>query len=110
MLLVDDATSLFEAVPEVFAQLASHRTNLSPFIVQLLQRTTSFYNIRILLKFLSSFAEQSLHLKILLEVQITQLNIDLHEVIETLLILLIGLPNLLCFSRSNGTDSLPLSL
>ena len=78
--------------------------------MQLLQHTTCLHDVLVVLQTLSCFAEQGLQLQVLLEIQIAQLDIDLHQVIELLLVLLIGFTNLLRLLRSYGTDRLPLGL
>ena len=108
--LIDYTAGLFESVPEFLAQFASHRTNLSPLVVELLQSTVSLYNVWILLQFFGRLAEEGLHLQVLLEVEVAKLDINLHEVIETLLVLLVVLPDLLVLGSRHRTNGLPLGL
>ena len=110
VLLVDDGGSGFEAVPEVFAQFTRYGSYLCPLVVQLLECTACLHYGGVLLQFLCCLAEQGLHLEVLLEVQVAQLDVYLDEVVELLLVLLVEFPNLLRVGGGNLSDGLPLGL
>ena len=110
VLLVDDGGSGFEAVPEVFAQFTRYGSYLCPLVVQLLECTACLHYGGVLLQFLCCLTEQGLHLEVLLEVQVAQLDVYLDEVVELLLVLLVEFPNLLRVGGGNLSDGLPLGL
>ncbi len=78
--------------------------------MQLLQGAACLHDVGVVLQLLRRLAKQGLHLEVLLEIEVAQLDIYLHKVVETLLILLVVLPNLLCLGCGYGTDGLPLRL
>ena len=78
--------------------------------MQLLQGAGSLHDVLIVLQAFSGLAQQGLHLQILLEIQITQLDVDLHQVVELLLVLLVSLAQLLHFFCRYGTNGFPFGL
>ncbi len=76
--------------------------------MQLLQFTESLHHIRALGKFLSHAAELLLNFKVFLEIQVTELTVDFHHIIELLdieLICVIYIPVVLCRNRSHFPPS-----
>ena len=110
MFLIDDSGSLFEAVPKVLPEFTRYGTYLCPFIVELLECAAGLDDVLVALQPFCGFAEKGLHLEVLLEIEVPQLNIDLHEVIELLLIALVSLTQLLHLWRRYLADGLPFGL
>ena len=110
VLLVDGRRGCFESLPEPFAQVTSHRTDFSPLFVELLQGAAGLDYIVVVLQAFGCFAEKSLGLQIFLEIQVTQFDVDLDQIVELLLVLLIGFAQFLHFLGRHRSDSFPLSL
>ena len=110
MTFVDHSGCRLESLPELFTQLTSHRTYLCPFLVQLLQRAVGFHNVGIILQAFCRLAEHGLHLQILLEIQITQLDVYLHQVVELFLTALVLLTQLRQFVSRHSSHLFPTSL
>ncbi|CCX56028.1 unknown [Bacteroides sp. CAG:1060] len=89
ILLVDHRSGSLESVPDLFTLFFGYRTILLPLLVQFLKFMERVYHILVLGKLFRCSAKSLFSLKILLEIQITKIPIDLYHVIELLDIVLI---------------------
>ena len=86
MALIDNGRCLLKAVPQVFAQVAGYGANLRPFFVEFLEDAVSLNDICFLLQSKCLGNECLFLLEVLLEVIFAELIVDLHQIIELLLI------------------------
>ena len=110
MALVDNRRSRLEALPDFLAQLLADRTNLTVFLMQLLQLVEGADDILFVGQLLGSLAEFGLQLQILLEVIFTSLAIQLQQVIELLDIQLIVAPQFVSLVSGDVLNLTPLVL
>ena len=107
MLLVDAARSHLEALPQSLLIFVCHRTCLTPLVVQLLQLVERLDNRRLGNQSLRLFAELHLLLIVLLQVKVTQLLVNLDEVVEVLNMEIVSLPHILHLLLWHKTRILP---
>ena len=110
MLLVDHSRCSLESCPELLANVLSHRPCLTPLVVQSLQLLESCNHVVLLVESLGLLTESLLDFQVLLEIVVTQLLVDLEQVVEVLDSLLIGLPHLGSAGRRYFANSLELLL
>ena len=88
--LVDDSRGSLETGPDALAEILGHGAELLPLLMKLLQLVESVNDVLVLRELLGGFAELLLRLQILLEVEVAEFAVDLHLVVETLYVELIG--------------------
>ena len=78
--------------------------------MKLLQGAGSLNDILVVLQILGCLAQFGLELEVFLEIEVAQLDIDLHQVIELLLATLVCFADVLRLSSRNSSDGFPLRL
>ena len=110
VLLVDDSAGSLEASPDALTQVLGYRTDLTIFLVKVLQLVEGGDDIFLVCQFLSSFAEGGLSLQVLLEVVLTSLAVEFQQVVVLLHVELIVAPKLAGFVCRHSLDFLPFLL
>ena len=94
MTLVDDGGCCLETVPYLFAELLGYRTNLTVFLVKLLQLVESADDIFLFGEVLGSLAQAFFLFLIFLEVIFASLTVQAEHVVELLYVELVVTPQL----------------
>ena len=110
MTLVDDGRCSLEACPDLLAQLLGNGTCLTILLVKFLQLVECADYIFLIGELLSSLTQLGLYLKILLEIVLASLRVELQQVVILLDIELVVAPQLAGFLCRHSLDVLPLLL
>ena len=110
VLTIDDSACLLESGPYFLTLLFRYRSDLTILIMELLQLMESADDVLFFSELLSNLAEGCLHLKVLLEVVLTCLDIELEQVIELLCDELVVLPEVSSVFCRNSLYLLPFLL
>ena len=110
MTLVDDGRCSLEACPDLLAQLLGNGTSLTILLMKFLQLVECADYIFLIGELLSSLTQLGLYLKILLEIVLASLRVELQQVVILLDIELVVAPQLAGFLCRHSLDVLPLLL
>ena len=108
--LVDYCGGGLEALPDGFAVLLVYGAVLLPLLVQLLELAERLNYVGVLCELLRSLAELLLYLKVLLEVKVAELVVDLYHIVELDYVVLVGVVDVAEVGGGNGADLFPAGL
>ena len=80
--LVDEGCGGAETLPDLITEFLCHGAKVLPLLMELLEFLEGLNYILILCKGLCALAESGFGLKVLLEVKVTELTVDIYKVIE----------------------------
>ena len=107
---VDDGSGGAETLPDGVAVLLGHGAQVFPLFVQFLQLLEGFHHILVLSQGFGRFAEHRLGFQILLEIEVAQFAVDVHQIIELGHIQLISIVDVAETLLGNRADLAPLVL
>ena len=80
--LVDDGSGGAETLPDLVAELLGHGAEVFPLLVEFLQFLEGFYHVLVCSEGFGLLAEGGLGFQVLLEVQVAEFAVDVHQVVE----------------------------
>ena len=110
MALVNNSGSSLETVPDVLAELLGHRSHFAILLMQFLQLVEGADDVFLVGKFFGSLAEFGFEFKVLLEVVLACLAVELQQVVELLHVELVVAPEFACPFCRHGTGLFPFLL